>query len=617
MVFAKQSRVSLFGAVVWGLALMLPISTLAAPIDLPQDENGWTRFSSSPDSNIVYISTSGDDDSGEVYSPAAASIGGDPIHPTGAIKAFKTFAAAYAHTRDGYPDWILFKRGDRFTFPLGGIARSGRSAKEPFLIGTYGASGGCPVIRTGAAGAFRFSNTSYFAISGLDFYAHTRDPDDSDYIDGSGSSAFTMNTGSGLSIDGVLIEGCKFRFYQGNAIQNRQGVFAGNIAIRRCLFADNYSEISHSQGLYTYKVDGITLEENIFVHNGWYMQKIPGNSGMDGGQATMFNHNTYFSSTTNVLFRQNMFIEAASAGNKFTAAVDVHNIAVDNNLYIGGEIGISMGGNYRDNDQRFNNISVSNNVLTQIGMSRPTNRKLAWYFWFEGWNNGLVFNNYLLHQQLETNTVTYGFLIEDDHRNVTYSDNIIYNLQNGTGVSITTDDVFGMEFFENKIQIPTRAANTIQSTYATSGKWVFAGNLYFSDKAEGTRFRLEKVFQSLAQWQAFTGDDATFLQADFPEPCRDIAGYQAYIGEAATIDAFIAASRAQDRFNWDKRFEVETVNRWIKSGFSHASPHDGGSGSDPDSGDNGEPTDGNTADNAGGGNDAGSGCFVTSMYTLM
>lgn len=581
-----QTRSILLGLISIWIILLASASTAAAPIDLPEDSNGWTIFSPSADSRICYVSADGDNQNALVYSPSDAAIGGDPFNPAGGVVAFSTYSEAFANTRDGYPDWVLLKRGDVFDFVIGSDIRSGRDPHEPFLVGAYGSSGACPLVKTGSSQALSARNARYFAFSGIDFYAHTRNPDDPDFIDGSGSSGFRFVTGSGETITGVLFEGCKFRFYQNNSLQIYQGDFIGDIDIRRCLFADNYSESSHSQGLYTHGVNGITLEENIFIHNGWYMQSINGDNEQSGGQATMFNHNTYFSGSTNVTFRENMFIEGASSGNKFTAATDVENLVLDNNLYIGGEVGISMGANYPDNDQRFNTITISNNVLTNVGMSRPTNRTLSWYFWFQGWSGGQVDNNYLLHQQLVANGNTVAMLISDDHRNVSYTNNIVYGLIGGIGLNVNTSDVSGMVFAHNTLQIPTGSDYTIQALDGTLGTWTFSDNIYFSDRASGSRFRLENEDRTLEQWQSETGDNSAFSQFSFPDPTRSVAGYQAYIGETATMEAFIAACRSQDRFHWDARYTTDTVNDWIKAGFRESGPtnDDDNGNSDGDSG---------------------------------
>lgn len=118
--------------------LILLSSCTSVPPQPPQlqplalDKEGWTRFSPSADSRIIYVSDSdGDDATGKVYGQSDRAVSADPRNPSRDIKPFKTFSAAFKHTRDGYPDWILLKRGDTF---YGSVAtRNGRSDNEPFL----------------------------------------------------------------------------------------------------------------------------------------------------------------------------------------------------------------------------------------------------------------------------------------------------------------------------------------------------------------------------------------------------------------------------------------------------------------------------------------------------
>ncbi len=62
---------------------------------LPLDKDGWTILKPSTDSRILYVSSSaGNDAAGKPYAPDDAAVGSDPFHPSGAIKPFKTIAAA-------------------------------------------------------------------------------------------------------------------------------------------------------------------------------------------------------------------------------------------------------------------------------------------------------------------------------------------------------------------------------------------------------------------------------------------------------------------------------------------------------------------------------------------
>jgi len=601
---SRGSGTKIFFMLLW-TAVLVPAMAMSAPIDLPRDADGWTIFSPSADCRIVYISQGGSDASGQVYAPTDATIGDDPFNPVAAVNAFKTYAAAYAQTRNGSADWILLRRGDEFEFSLGSSIHSGRAPDEPFLIGAYGSSGRCPVVKTGPDQAFGLSDLQNFALFGIDFYAHTRDPDGTDYVDGTGSSGFRLVAGSGRSLTGVLFEGCKFRFYQNNTVEKYLGTAIGDFNIRRCLFTDNYSESSHSQGLYTSGVDGFTLEENIFVHNGWYTRQIGGGNDQDGGQATMFNHNTYFTNSTNVTFSENMFLIPSSCGTKWTAndGFVAENIILDNNLFVDGEVAIGMGGNTTE-PLRFKNPIVRNNVITNIGRSQPTGRTLGWGIGAEDWDGGVMANNLLMNQPLDAITNTYGINLVGTLRNVSITGNIIHNIRFADGLNLSAgrgNDVAGMVFSENEIQISPDARYTIDAEYDPAGKWVFNNNIYYSDRPEGSQFRIAGMQMSLAQWQAASGDNSILESDPFPDPTRDIEGYQASIGQPASIDAFIVKCRDQDRFGWDPRYTAGAVNAWIKAGFAlSASNADGSSnsGGSTSSGDN----------SSGGG--SGSGCFV-------
>ena len=63
------------------------------------NSGGWTVLAPSPDSITVYVSSSEGDDSNDGLTPATAK---------------RSIDAASVLIRDGYPDWLLLKRGDTF-----------------------------------------------------------------------------------------------------------------------------------------------------------------------------------------------------------------------------------------------------------------------------------------------------------------------------------------------------------------------------------------------------------------------------------------------------------------------------------------------------------------------
>ena len=154
----------------------------------------------------------------------------------------------------------------------------------------------------------------------------------------------------------------------------------------------------------------LLLDECFFDHNGWLGYNTTRNyRDHINGQATLLNHNTYFTSARNVLMRGNIFSRPSSIQNKFTGSVSspAANIRVVDNLYIEGELGISAGGNSEGMD-RFQNLIITDNVFTHVGRDNPTQRTLAWYIELTDWLGGEVSGNLLLHQLRSDIVNTYG-----------------------------------------------------------------------------------------------------------------------------------------------------------------------------------------------------------------
>jgi len=542
--------------------------------------SGWTVFTPSADTRIMYVSTSGNDSTGQVYSKISAEVGTDPFKPEGAIRPFATYAAAFTHARAGYSDWILFKRGETLYQVIGSNVVSGRSNTEPFLVGSYGSSGLSPLLKIGAKSGVTITKANsklgtlqYIAILGLRFYSHTRNPSDVEFVNNDGGHGLNMLAyGEGNAVKNILIEGCAFLYNKGNNAQGSYNGIMEDIKVRRSVFLHSYSHDSHAQGLYAHGVNRMLVEENVFDHNGWLVQQTTGSNTQTGGQATMFNHNTYFSGVKNVIMVNNVFLRPSSIQNKFTANDGVGSagpITVQNNLYVDGEVVISLGGNV-DGPLRFKDIKVLDNIITNINISRPTNRTLAWGISIQDWDGGLVKNNYILNTDHGNSYAIYN--VGTSSRNVTISNNHVYNfknLSNAFKISASKGiDATNMVFSNNKISLPSDYSYMINAEYATSGKWTFSGNQYFSEKLDSRSFNYNKVNVTFDNWKSQSGDNSVFAPISLPAVIPSIPGYMASIGETATIDAFVEKCRAQDRYNWDIRFTSDKVNTWIRAGFN-------------------------------------------------
>jgi hypothetical protein len=137
----RRSAPSLAGSVAGAGSVQLP--AFAAAGSAPAVE-GWTDLDeliNSPayaSSRIVYVSTSGNDGTGTIYSPASSELGGQPTNPTGAVLPYATFAAAWAQVRDGSADVMLMRRGDDWGVTNFGLNKAGPSGSARIVVAAYG-----------------------------------------------------------------------------------------------------------------------------------------------------------------------------------------------------------------------------------------------------------------------------------------------------------------------------------------------------------------------------------------------------------------------------------------------------------------------------------------------
>src|SRR5947207_7434841 len=211
--------------------------------------DGWTKFTPSADTRIIYVSSSDGSDS---------NSGLLPISPV------KTLNKAKSLLHDGKPDWMLLKCGDEFTGGVGFWKTSGRSSSEMQLIGNYGA-GARPVIKSGTKeGLVTFGGTGHpidnVGVTGLDFLA--------DSYNGKNGSFST--TGIRLTRQGTnwLIEDCRIEGYKDDISLDADGSGTNNVTIRRCQIVNAYAASGvgngHAQGIYiSGGMKNTTIEENL------------------------------------------------------------------------------------------------------------------------------------------------------------------------------------------------------------------------------------------------------------------------------------------------------------------------------------------------------------------
>jgi hypothetical protein len=544
-----------------------------------QDANGWSILTPSSDSRLIYVSTSGNDSTAKAYTPASTEVGTDPYNPSGAIAPYATIDAALAQARAGYPDYILLKRGETWTRTAAINLKAGRSATERSVLGYYGSAAARPtVLHKGV----NFSWASYSALVGIRFYASQRNPASADFVgfaNVGGEAGFDGLIGYGGSVTGgLLIEDCWFDWFSGNVLQSPVATFAAlkDIIIRRNIITNDYSTAGHAQGLYTSRVS-LWLEENIFDHNGWYKQGDSNFSDQAEGKATMFNHNTYFTDTRETVFRNNLFLRASSIGTKFTSNTSsgvneekAWDVLVDNNLYVEGEVGISMGGNDdQNNGPRWRNIHVTNNVLMHIGRTQPTLRTLGWGLDVQDWDGGKVTNNIFAHWGDATLSNNYGIFSSGDTNDVTYSGNIIYNIPSGGPLVSFRDGAIQQRTKFTGNDLWTNSTATQLLSYALTGNAGFGGNYFHTARAAAQWFSINGAYASLDQYKTATSDTTSVAgERNYVEPSRTIETYLASKGLATDMNSFAALLCTQSKFNWRPDLRASAINDYVRAGFA-------------------------------------------------
>ncbi|MBU1425847.1 MAG: hypothetical protein KKH12_08180 [Gammaproteobacteria bacterium] len=555
-----------------------PPATWESEFTLPQqDANGWSILTPSSDSRLIYVSTSGDDGTAQYYASSDAEIGNDPFNPVGAVLPYASLDTALAQARAGYPDYILLRRGDTWTRTAAISMKAGRSATERMVLAYYGANAARPIVKNYGLNLW---NASYSAVVGIQFTASQRNPASPDFV---GFANITNIAGfDGLGgynnslVGGLLIEDCWFDWFSGNVLQSPQTTapVLTDMIVRRNIITNNYSTAGHAQGLYSARAS-ILLEENIFDHNGWYKQGDSNFSDQAEGKATMFNHNTYFSEARDTIFRNNLFLRASSSGNKFTSntpsgtnQIKTWNLQIENNLYVEGEVGISLGGNDdQNNGPRWENIHVTNNVLTHIGRTQPTLRTLGWGLDVQDWNGGKVTNNIFAHWGDATLSNNYAIHAVGHSNDVNYTDNVVYNIPSGGTLVQFLDGATHLRVTFTANDIWTDSASQLLS-YSLTGNAGFGDNHFHSTRNEAQWFRVNDSYASLAQYQAASGDTTSVADTrTYVAPERTVETYLASLTLATDMDSFAAELKQQSKFNWRPALTAEAINAYIRAGF--------------------------------------------------
>jgi hypothetical protein len=511
---------------------------------------GWTEFTPSPDTRMVYVSSSTGDDGNDGLDESSAK---------------RTLAAGKALVRHGYPDWLLLRRGDTWQEDLGQWKLSGRSSDEPMLVSSYGNASPRPLLQTGTKTGLRTNggagsppSIDHVAFVGLHFHANG-------YNGHAGPAAVLLL----LPSADILLEDCMFEAYGTNLVlQGFGGARLTNIRLRRSVVVDSFAVNGdgHSQGLYAYAVDGLLVEENVFDHNGW-SESVP------AAKPDIFNHNLYIDNgCTGVVVRGNIIANGASHGLQLRCGG-----IVTGNLFVHNSISLLVGGGSTPEPGGVT-AEVHDNVVLDGKDIDPANPR-GWGLCLANISSGNVTGNIVAHNVQGGLPIPVEFqgtvAQEIGVHALAFEDNIIHDWGGGLVISGGAGKITGLSLVRNDVQDLSHAYALVEHYSAGSVAGVSSSeNSFFAQNLSLEQWTL--VGQSaypLSTWMGLVGDvTSSDQQVSYVDPDRSVAAYNALVGGTPDLSGFLAEARAQSVANWHAEYTAAQVIDYIRAGFEPDGP---------------------------------------------
>ena len=511
-------------------------------------ESGWTTFSPSNDTRVVYVSSSTGNDSNDGLSPASAR---------------RTIAGGKALLRNGFPDWLLLKCGDNWIENLntnGEFRLNGRSTTEKMLVSSYG-TGPRPRLRTGISnGVDSFTQGNHVAIVGIHFWADT-------YNGSQGTIRGVQWLGGSTDF---LLEDCYVQGYESNVVVMGVGNYRQtNTWIRRNVIVDAYNTLgTNSQGLYAEGVDGLVIDENVLDHNGW-------RDDVAGSYPTWYRRNVYIQNgCTGVVFRGNIL--------SGTDGLQLRPGGVcEDNLFLRNAISLQFGSG---NTPELSGVSgtIRNNVILDGGDLQSGSPR-GWGLILGNTVNTPVDHNVVAHNVTGSSPNPWVLNFDNGHgnpaglQNVLFDHNVVYDWGSiGRGAQIASyqsNTMLNITFRSNDIQdnvdatylmvLNSSTPNLAAQIHSSNNRW------YRWASGGSPLFQLAGANLSFQALMSALGDSTSVytLVNSYPDPNRTIATYNASLGGGASLDAFMTQAGGQSRANWRPEYTAFSVNAYVRAGF--------------------------------------------------
>jgi hypothetical protein len=559
------------------------------------DAQGWTVIGPSADTRVIYVSDSEGSDQNDGLSEATPK---------------KTIAAGKAILRNGYPDWLLLKKGDTWTDQQFGYNNlHGRSEQERMVFGAYG-TGARPLLKTAHATP-GFANTktatpaTNLAFIGLEFLAYTREPHTPDWEGPpQATDCFTFL----YSIQNILIEDVKAQYYEIGIVA--QDDFFGsdnNLEIRRSVFANQYHIGAGGAGGYFYGMDGLLIEDSVWDHNGWYGDRDNGgvyigvyftrgtythstrqltNSGEFADYSWQSGDKIYISSGSippgeyviESQVNDDTIVLAVDARLTGNSSGDVNSIEsrakAEHNFYISNQQHAAVS----TRDER-PHIIVRNNIIARTASTSNTMRAGGTM------QNNLVIggatgtdhgyshdthehpdgvdsyigHNVFINGELANSATNFSWAIRTmNARTSVIEDNIILHKTTDSTVNVYAFELNGSRSRDDDITL----SRNIVYDY-TKGAPYCGSSCQYLDVTENNNSYWDA---SGAGWTV-SGTNRNSEDLAFVDPTRDIGTYNATLGGEATVEAFLTEAKLQSKDNWRNQYTATVVNDYIRAGF--------------------------------------------------
>lgn len=362
----------------------------------------------------------------------AARAPGKPDNPE---RPFPSLKAVYDR-KPGRETTILIRRGS--VLPEAIVLFSGLAPDRPAKWGAYG-EGSLPTL-TGA-NPFRWPKTTGardVEVANLRFYQPTMCPSDPAFTGkATGKAGWVLDAGT--TCENLRVRDCVFD-HIAVRLEAWQAPLAPEnvVTFESCVFARAWGKPGeHISGLYARKL-GLVLQECIFTECGWRPDL-----DQEENHADMFNHGVYLNGMTSLTVAGCAFDRPSCIGLKLRSdATDGFGPAVvTENLFYDCELAISAG-DTPGKPFRFSDLTITDNVIFQPGLTIPTDRRakrrnLAWGIYCSDWRRGIVRGNVIADYTRADNRNSSFIMLEQSMGKVAVSDNYLHKAKMRHGLRST------------------------------------------------------------------------------------------------------------------------------------------------------------------------------------